>query len=232
MSEAVVALDSIRVQYGAGSTGVRALDSVSLHVRAGEVLMIVGPSGSGKTTLLQVLGLLLRPTSGAVQVNGRKVDGLPLNALRQLRLECFGFVFQAHHLIPSLKAWENVALALDLKGIRGRTAEERSRELLDVFGLSGRAEAYPNQLSGGQRQRVAIARACALDAPVILADEPTASLDTSSGWQVTQVLRQLADREGRAVVFVTHDNRLTVVANRIVTIEDGRIVSDNAANVH
>src|SRR5437868_10869728 len=145
MTEPVVALDSIRVQYGGGSTGVRALDSVSLRVRAGEVLMILGPSGSGKTTLLQVLGLLLRPTSGAVQVNGRKVDGLPLNALRQLRLESFGFVFQAHHLIPSLKAWENVALALDLKGIRGRTAEERSLELLDVFGLSGRAEAYPNQ---------------------------------------------------------------------------------------
>ena len=111
-------------------------------------------------------------------------------------------------------------------------AEERSHELLDVFGLSGRAEAYPNQLSGGQRQRVAIARACALDAPVILADEPTASLDTSSGWQVTQVFRQLADRERRAVVFVTHDNRLTEVANRIVTIEDGRIVSETAGNIH
>jgi putative ABC transport system ATP-binding protein len=230
MSAAVITAEAVRVQYGAGPTTVRALNGVSLEVRPSEVLMIVGPSGSGKTTLLQILGALIRPTSGAVLLNGRQIGSLSVKALRRLRLDFFGFVFQAHHLIPTLSAWENVALALDLKGIRGWKAESRSRELLENLGLSGRADAYPAQLSGGQRQRVAIARACALDAPVILADEPTASLDSSSGWQVTQLFRELADRHGRAVVFVTHDTRLTSVADRTVTIEDGRIVSESKAN--
>src|SRR5437588_3944764 len=231
MTRTAVSIEGVRVQYGTGSAGVRALDGISLEVRRGELLMILGPSGSGKTTLLQIIGVLIRPTAGTVQVEGQPVDHLSMGALRQLRLDFFGFVFQAHHLLPTLRAWENVALALDLKGVRRNVAERRSRELLENFGLSNRAEAYPAELSGGQRQRVAIARACALDAPVILADEPTASLDSAAGWQVTQHFREQADRHHRAVVFVTHDNRLTVVANRIVTIEDGRIVSDNAANV-
>jgi putative ABC transport system ATP-binding protein len=232
MTGAVVVTTEICVQYGAGPTGVRALDGVSLKVGRGEVLMILGPSGSGKTTLLQILGALIRPTSGTVVVDGCQIEKLSIKELRRLRLDFFGFVFQAHHLIPTLTACENVALALDLKGIRGRVAERRSRELLEELGLSGRIDAYPAQLSGGQRQRVAIARACVLDAPVILADEPTASLDSSFGWQVTQLFRELADRHGRAVVFVTHDNRLTSVADRIVTIEDGRIVSNSTANAH
>ena len=232
MTGAVVAMDSVHVQYGPGPAGIRALDGVSLEVRRGEMLMILGPSGSGKTTLLQILGVLIRPTSGTVRVDGCRVESLSMNALRRLRLDFFGFVFQAHHLIPTLSAWENVALALDLKGVRGRVAEQRSRELLKNLGLSSRADAYPAQLSGGQRQRVAIARACALDAPVILADEPTASLDSSSGWQVAQLFRELADRHGRAVVFVTHDHRLTTVADRTVTIEDGRIVSEAPVTAH
>jgi putative ABC transport system ATP-binding protein len=230
MTTTAVSIDDVRVQYGTGSAGVRALNGVSLEVRRGELLMILGPSGSGKTTLLQILGVLIRPTTGAVQVDGHSVNHLSPGALRQLRLDFFGFVFQAHHLISTLRAWENVALALDLKGIRRSIAERRSRELLDDFGLSSRAEAYPAELSGGQRQRVAIARACALDAPVILADEPTASLDSAAGWQVTQLFRQQADRHDRAVVFVTHDNRLTSVADRSVTIEDGRIVSEGTAH--
>lgn len=232
MTEGIVTVEDVRVQYGAGSTGVRALDGVSLAVRRGEVMMVLGPSGSGKTTLLQILGALLRPTSGSVLVDGRRVELLSVKALRRLRLDFFGFVFQAHHLIPTLTAWENVAVALDLKSVRGQAAERRSRELLDELGLSGRAEAYPAQLSGGQRQRVAIARACALDPPVILADEPTASLDSAAGWQVTRLFRELAARHGRAVVFVTHDNRLTSAADRTVTIEDGRIVAEAVANVH
>ena len=231
MTSAAVTLENICVQYGAGPTGVRALNDVSLDVRPSEVLMIFGPSGSGKTTLLQILGALIQPTMGSVIVGGQNIDSLSVNARRRLRLDFFGFVFQAHHLLPTLKAWENIALALDLKGVRGRAAERRSRELLDELGLAGRADAYPSALSGGQRQRVAIARACALDAPVILADEPTASLDSSSGWQVAQLFRDLADRHGRAVVFVTHDTRLTPVADRTVTIEDGRVVAEVTANV-
>lgn len=230
MSEPILVAEEVRLQYGTGTTGVLALDRVSVSVRRGEVVMVLGPSGSGKTTLLQILGALIRPTEGAVSVNGREISGLSVQALRRLRLDCFGFVFQAHHLMPTLTAWENIALALDLKGIRGRLAERRSRELLEILGLAGRAHAYPAELSGGQRQRVAIARACALDAPVILADEPTASLDSSAGWQVTQLFRDLADRQSRAVVFVTHDERLTSIADRIVRIEDGRIVCGSVAN--
>jgi putative ABC transport system ATP-binding protein len=225
----VLVAENVCVRYGTGMAGVLALKGVSLAVRPGEVVMILGPSGSGKTTLLQILGVLVRPTSGTMIVGGRRTGGMSLQEMRRLRLEFFGFVFQAHHLMPTLRAWENVALALDLKGIRGQVAERRSRELLDSLGVAARANAYPAQLSGGQRQRVAIARACALDAPVILADEPTASLDSSAGWQVTQLFRQVADRHGRAIVFVTHDNRLTSVADRTVTIEDGRIVADTVA---
>lgn len=232
MSGTAVCIEGVRVQYGRGSAGVRALDGISLEVRRGELLMILGPSGSGKTTLLQIIGVLIPPTSGTVQVDGQPVNHLSMGALRQLRLDFFGFVFQAHHLIPTLRAWENVALVLDLKGIRRSIAERRSRELLEDFGLSNRTEAYPAELSGGQRQRVAIARACALDAPVILADEPTASLDSAAGWQIVQHFREQADRHGRAVVFVTHDHRLTSVADRTVTIEDGRIVAEGTASKH
>lgn len=230
MTGVAVATQEVRVQYGTGPTRITALDGVSLEVRRGEMLMILGPSGSGKTTLLQLLGALIRPTSGEVSINGRSVTSLSIKELRRLRLDFFGFVFQAHHLIPTLKAWENVALALDLKGIRGSVAERRSRELLESLGLSGRVEAYPAELSGGQSQRVAIARACALDPPVILADEPTASLDSSSGWQVSHLFRELADRHGRAVVLVTHDSRLSSVADRTVTLEDGQVVSGTTLN--
>jgi putative ABC transport system ATP-binding protein len=227
VSEPIIVAEDVRVQYGAGVAGVLALDGVSLEVQRGEVMLIVGPSGSGKTTLLQVLGALIQPTSGNVVIGGRNTDALSIKELRRLRLDSFGFVFQLHRLIPTLTAWENVALALDLKGVRGRAAEQRSRELLEELGLSNRADAYPGQMSGGQRQRVAIARACALDPPVILADEPTASLDSTSARQVTQLFCELAERHGRAVVIVTHDTRLMSSADRTVIIEDGRI---NAAS--
>jgi putative ABC transport system ATP-binding protein len=222
MNEALITAEDVRLDYGEGPNAVRALDGVSLEVRRGEVMLIFGPSGSGKTTLLQVLGALIRPSSGSVRVGGEAIEHLPETERRRLRLDFFGFVFQAHHLIPTLTAWENVALAFDLKGIRARPARERSRALLDELGLTSRADAYPSQLSGGQRQRVAIARACALDASVILADEPTASLDTTSGRQVIQVLQDLA-RQGRSIVIVTHDHRLLSAADRSVVIEDGRI---------
>ncbi len=221
--EPIIVAEALRLNYGEGATSVPALNGVSLAVERGEVVLILGPSGSGKTTLLQILGGLLRPTSGSVRIDGTAIDALPEKARRELRLTYFGFVFQTHHLIPTLTAWENVALALDLKGIRGQEAEDQSRSLLDDLGLSPRADAYPAHLSGGQRQRVAIARACALNAPIILADEPTASLDSAAGWDVIQLLRDLATQHHRAIVIVTHDTRLRSAADRVVFIEDGRM---------
>src|SRR5437899_2666061 len=208
MTDLVVTAEDLRMVYGRGAAAVCALNGVSIEVRRGEVLLIVGPSGSGKTTLLQIIGALIRPTSGSVRIGGKPIEGLSPKALGRLRLDFFGFVFQAYNLIPELNGWENVAVALDLKGIRGRVAERRSRALLDEVGLSGRADAYPAQMSGGEKQRVAIARALASNPVAILADEPTASLDSASGWRVIELLCDLAGRRERAVVIVTHDNRL------------------------
>jgi len=210
--------------YGEGPAAVAALNGVSLEVARGEVLLIMGPSGSGKTTLLQILGALLRPTSGTVWVEGRSVGDSSHNALSRLRRDYFGFIFQAYNLIPTLTAWENVAIACDLKGVYGRPAERRSRALLDELGLGHRADAFPAQLSGGQKQRVAIARALAFDPAAILADEPTAALDSGTGRQIVDLLHGLADRQGRAVVIVTHDERLIRPGDRVAAIEDGQIV--------
>ena len=224
MSDLAIIAEDVRMVYGRGAAAVRALNGVSIEVRRGEVLLIVGPSGSGKTTLLQIIGALMRPTSGSVRVGRQLIDGLSPQALGRLRLDFFGFVFQAYNLIPALNGWENVAVALDLKGIRGGVAERRSRALLDEVGLSGRADAYPGEMSGGEKQRVAVARALASDPAVILADEPTASLDSASGRRVIELLCDLASRQDRAVVIVTHDQRLLAAGNRSVAIEDGRIV--------
>jgi putative ABC transport system ATP-binding protein len=183
VSAPLVAAEGVSVVYGRGAAAAPALYGVSLEVRRGEILLIHGPSGSGKTTLLQVLGALLRPSAGQVLVDGRAIVGLSATALVRLRRDFFGFVFQAYNLIPTLNAWENVAIAFDLKGRRGRDAEELSRALLDEVGLGHRAAAYPAQLSGGQKQRVAVARALAFDPAVILADEPTAALDRAAGWR-------------------------------------------------
>jgi putative ABC transport system ATP-binding protein len=188
------------------------------------VMSLLGPSGSGKTTLLQVLGGLLRPTAGTLRLGGRTISGLSLDELAGLRLAHFGFVFQAYNLFPTLTAAENVAVALDLVGIHGGAAKQRARELLDDVGLGDRANSYPSQLSGGQKQRVAIARALASDPALVLADEPTAALDSTSGAKVVALFRRLAD-EGRAVVIVTHDNRILGAGDRIVEMEDGVMIT-------
>jgi putative ABC transport system ATP-binding protein len=228
VSAPLVAAEAVSVVYGRGATAAAALREVSLEVRRGEILLIHGPSGSGKTTLLQVLGALLQPSSGRVLVNGRAIGDLSATALGRLRRDFFGFIFQACNLIPTLNAWENVAIAFDLKGRRDRHCEEESRALLDEVGLAHRSEAYPAQLSGGQKQRVAVARALAFDPAVILADEPTAALDSAAGWQVIQLLTDLAARRDRAVVIVTHDTRLLAAGDRAVALEDGRIVGELA----
>jgi putative ABC transport system ATP-binding protein len=213
--------------YGKGGAQVHALRGVDLDVAAGEVLMLMGPSGSGKTTLLSVMGCILQATSGSVRVGGVETVGLPEKALPEVRLKNFGFVFQGFNLFPALTARENVEIALKLKGVKGRAARRKAAELLESVGLGEKLNSYPADLSGGQKQRIAIARALAGDPPVLLADEPTAALDSHSGKTVMEILASLARERGRAVVIVTHDSRVLHYAGRIVRIEDGLIVQDS-----
>jgi putative ABC transport system ATP-binding protein len=217
--------------YGAGETAMRALDDVSLDVETGELVLLTGPSGSGKTTLLSILGGILQATSGTVRIDGQELVGLRERALPRIRLERIGFVFQAFNLFPTLSALQNVMLALDLKGVRGAAARQRAAGLLDEVGLGAKLHAYPADLSGGQKQRVAIARALAGDPPIVLADEPTAALDSTSGHTVMRLMQRLARERRRAVVIVTHDPRMVGYADRIVRLEDGRVCTDADAEV-
>lgn len=224
---AAVEIREVTKTYAEGAAAARALDRVNLDVRSGEVTLLMGPSGSGKTTLVSVMGCILRPTVGTVRIAGIEVAGLADRRLSAVRLNHIGFVFQGFNLFPTLTAAENVATALDLKRIRGAEARQRSRALLDHVGLTDKCDTYPADLSGGQKQRVAIARALAGDPEIILADEPTAALDKTSGRIVMEMLRELAHEKERAVVIVTHDGRVVEYADRIVGIEDGRIVNDS-----
>ncbi len=209
--------------YGAGSAVVHALRGVDLDVNPGEILMLVGPSGSGKTTLLSMLGCILRASSGSIEIDGREVVGLSEKHLPAVRLAHFGFIFQGFNLFPALSARENVEIGLRLKGITGGKAREQASTLLDRVGLGDKLEKVPADLSGGQKQRVAIARALAGDPPIILADEPTAALDSHSGTAVMELLAGLAREKERAMVIVTHDNRVLHYADRTVRIADGLI---------
>lgn len=216
--------------YQAGAAASRALNGIDLDVNGGEVTLLMGPSGSGKTTLISIMGCILRPTSGSVEINGREITKLKERQLPKVRLQNIGFVFQGFNLFPTLTAAENVAVALDLKGVPGRERKRRSRALLDTVELSDKYGEYPANLSGGQKQRVAIARALAGDPEIILADEPTGALDSQSGRLVMEMLRGLAKEKGRAVVIVTHDSRTLDYADRVVHIEDGRILSVGEAD--
>jgi putative ABC transport system ATP-binding protein len=224
--DAILQATDISMIYAQGDAATKALDRVTLDVRAGELMLLVGPSGSGKTTLLSIMGCILRPSSGSLHVLGVDVGRLPERDLPAIRRERMGFIFQAFNLFPTLTALQNVALALDLKGVGRREARTRAATLLEQVGIGAKRHAYPADLSGGQKQRVAIARALAGEPPVILADEPTAALDSQSGRAVIDVLQHLAHERGRAVVIVTHDSRMLGFADRTVRMEDGRIVSD------
>jgi putative ABC transport system ATP-binding protein len=222
----LVELSGVGKTYGDGESRVHALVDADLRVYPGEVLLILGPSGSGKTTLLSILGLLLRPTTGDITVDGRCVTGLGEKHLPAIRASTFGFIFQGFNLFEALTALENVALATKLKTSRVPDPFGEARRLLVQVGLGDRLHHTPAALSGGQKQRVAIARALGGSPRVILGDEPTAALDSKTGLAVMELLRSLAKDENRGVVVVTHDQRLERFADRIVRVEDGRVLPE------
>ncbi|HUI51037.1 MAG TPA: ABC transporter ATP-binding protein [Terriglobales bacterium] len=222
----VIQARGLSKRYGTGSNELRALSDVDLEIRSGQLTLLMGPSGSGKTTLLSILGCILRASSGRLSLLGEDVAALPESALPRLRRDLIGFVFQGFNLFPALTAAENVALALDLRGVSRKAAQTRAEQLLAEVGLQDRLRAFPADLSGGQKQRVAIARALASDPPILLADEPTAALDSTSGRTVIELLQRLAHQHARAVVMVTHDPRVLSYGDRILHLEDGRLVRE------
>jgi putative ABC transport system ATP-binding protein len=222
--DSVISVRRLMKTYQEGSKGVRALRGVDLDVYPGELMLLMGPSGSGKTTLLSIMGCILTATSGSVRIVGKEVTGLREDELPPVRLDHIGFIFQGFNLFQTLTAGENVELMLGLKGVKGSAATRRVQELLDQVGLADKYHSFPSDLSGGEKQRVAIARALAGEPQIILADEPTASLDSRTGRKVLEILRSLAHDRGRAIVIVTHDLRTLEFADRTVKIEDGMIV--------
>ncbi len=225
---AVLEAQEVTKTYREGRYEVPVLHGVSLSVARGEVVALVGPSGSGKTTLLCILGCLLAPTGGRVVIDDQVLDAGRPEQLRQIRRRSIGFVFQQFNLFPALTALENVQYALNLKGWRGRKARSEAERVLEAVGLGDRKDFQPRELSGGQRQRVAVARALAGTAAVILADEPTGNLDSESGTRVLALFRDLTRSEGRALLIVTHDPLVHAIADRIVTIRDGRLTQAEA----
>jgi len=204
---------------------VCAVNDVSLTISAGEFTAIVGPSGSGKTTLLNLIGGLDTPTSGSIFVDGKDISQLKEKEMTNFRLHHIGFVFQAYNLIPVLTAKENVAFVMELQGRKRSEIEKRATELLTAVGLGDRMNSRPAKLSGGQQQRVAVARALASMPKFVLADEPTANLDSKSAENLLEIMEQLNKQEGVTFIFSTHDPRIVAKARRIITLEDGKIVS-------
>jgi putative ABC transport system ATP-binding protein len=219
----LAASDVVKV-FDEGAQRVEVLKGVSLEVGAGEVVALEGPSGSGKTTLLSIMGCILTPTTGTVSVAGRVVRADHPAELREVRRRSIGFVFQQYNLFPALTALENVEYTLNVKGV-GRDARREAERTLEAVGLEDRMHFLPRDLSGGQKQRVAIARAIAGTPKVLLADEPTANLDTATGTQILDLFRSLARREGKGLLIVTHDPKVRAVADRVVGIRDGELAA-------
>lgn len=230
MKKEVLKLDNVCKTYHMGDDiKVKALCSAYLTIYEGEFLCILGPSGSGKSTLLHIIGLLDRPSEGKVFIDGRDISKMTQEEQAKIRGRKIGFVFQTFNLVPSLKAWENVALPLMIQGISASQREQKAKKILTDLGLGDRVDHYPSQLSGGQRQRVAIGRALSNDPRVILADEPTGNLDTKTGGDVLDIFQRL-HKEGRTIIIITHDEEIKDVAQRIVRIRDGTLNDHNHDN--
>ncbi len=220
---ALVRINSLTKTFGEGDIRVDAVRGLDLALERGEVVLVMGPSGSGKTTFLSMLGGLLRTSSGEIWIDGTNIAALGERELPPFRARTFGFIFQDFNLVAALSARENVEVALNIAGERGRPARERARLLLESMGLAERLDFPVEKLSGGEKQRVAIARAIANQPALILADEPTANLDSHHGAETMRLLRELAKDEGTTVVIVSHDQRLREVADRVLWLEDGRL---------
>jgi putative ABC transport system ATP-binding protein len=228
VTEKVLAVENVTKVFEEGRQRVEVLKGITMDVAAGEVVALEGPSGSGKTTLLSIMGCILTPTAGEVAVAGeavRRSEG----ALRDARRRSIGFVFQQYNLFPALSALENVEYSLNVRGVRGSSAHEEAKRVLDLVGLGDRRSFLPRDLSGGQKQRIAVARALAGQSPILLADEPTANLDSHVGGQVLEMFRALAKQENRALLIVTHDPKVRSIADRVLRIRDGELVGDEIA---
>jgi putative ABC transport system ATP-binding protein len=227
--ETIYSLRAVSRVFGDGSAQVQAVLDADLEIDRGAFVVIVGPSGSGKTTLLQLLGALDRPTSGELLLEGRELAHLGDGELAKLRLKTIGFIFQQFNLIPTLTAAQNVEVALAPNGLDGDARRARVQELLELVGLAGRAAHLPSQLSGGEQQRVAIARALANNPHVLLADEPTGNLDTTTGQEIMALLKGLSTDRGHTVVLITHDVEIAAQAPRVIRMQDGGLREATAA---
>jgi putative ABC transport system ATP-binding protein len=225
--DAPVVARGVDMAFGSDGVKTQVLFGVDLQIAPGELTMLVGPSGCGKTTLLSILSGTLRPTAGEVTVMGQTITSMRDADKVRLRRKRIGFIFQQYNLLPALTAAENAAMALVTDGVPLKVASERARKVLETLGMGPHADKLPRQLSGGQQQRVAIARAIVHEPDLVVCDEPTAALDAETGRQVMGLLKEAAAGPGRAVLVVTHDNRIYGYADRIIAMEDGRIVGDS-----
>lgn len=233
--KSVISINNLNHYFGEGSLRKQALFDIDLHIKQGEIIIMTGPSGSGKTTLLTLMGGLRSAQSGSLTILGQEICGANKKQLTELRRN-IGYIFQAHNLMTFLTAKENVRMSLELHDtfLEG-DINAKATEILEIVGLGNRVDYYPESLSGGQKQRVAIARALVSHPKIVLADEPTAALDKKSGRDVVELMQKLAKEQGCTILLVTHDNRILDIADRIVYMEDGRLISDGvdaAAKVH
>jgi len=224
----IIEVENAVKTYRIGEVETKALNGITLDIAEGEFTALVGPSGSGKTTLLQLIGCLDRPDSGTIKINQQDVTRFSPGQRADLRRQVIGFIFQYFALVPVLNAYENVELPLLLNGVNTKERHDRVLEMLDAVGLSHRVHHRPDQMSGGEQQRVAIARALAPHPLMVLADEPTANLDTANGEQAMEIMRRLNEQTGTAFIFATHDPRVIPYARRVVTMRDGQVIKSDA----